>query len=83
MSTSQNPPSATKTPEDWKVTLKNKGPSEFRDPCLAASQASMECLNRHDYNRDDCLEYFRAYRECKAAWLKQRREDRRSGRTDM
>ncbi|KIM33328.1 hypothetical protein M408DRAFT_326088 [Serendipita vermifera MAFF 305830] len=54
-------------------------PSQHTDPCLAASTASMDCLNRNDYNRDECMEYFRAYRECKSQWLKQRRTDRRAG----
>ena len=25
--------------------------------------------NSNDYDRDACLDYFRAYRECKAAWV--------------
>ncbi|KDR65721.1 hypothetical protein GALMADRAFT_260122 [Galerina marginata CBS 339.88] len=54
--------------------------SKFIDPCAAASQASMDCLNRNDYDRDACLEYFQAYRDCKNAWIKQRKEDRRAGR---
>ncbi|PPQ65477.1 hypothetical protein CVT26_000117 [Gymnopilus dilepis] len=55
--------------------------SKFIDPCAAASQASMDCLNRNDYDRDACLDYFQAYRDCKNTWVKQRKEDRRAGRT--
>ena len=104
-------PSETKTPRNWQETLKNKSlycmhvslriltwctvPSKHTDPCLAASTASMKCLDNNDYNRDECLEYFKAYRECKSQWyvtgnicvhltdneyrLKQRRADRRAG----
>ena len=38
-------------------------------PCAAASQASMDCLNRNDYDRDACIEYFQAYRDCKNTWV--------------
>ena len=29
--------------------------------------------NSNDYDRDACLDYFRAYRECKAAWVAKRK----------
>ncbi|KAF8074895.1 hypothetical protein FPV67DRAFT_1409141 [Lyophyllum atratum] len=54
--------------------------SQFIDPCAAAAKASMDCMNRHDYDRDFCLEYFQAYRDCKSTWIQQRRDDRRAGR---
>ncbi|TFK32783.1 cysteine alpha-hairpin motif superfamily [Crucibulum laeve] len=54
--------------------------SRFIDPCAAASKASMDCLNRNNYDRDACLDYFQAYRDCKKTWIKQRKEDRRAGR---
>ncbi|GLB41887.1 putative cytochrome c oxidase-assembly factor cox23 [Lyophyllum shimeji] len=54
--------------------------SQFIDPCAAAAKASMDCMNRHDYDRDFCLDYFQAYRDCKSAWIKQRKDDRRAGR---
>ncbi|KIM44950.1 hypothetical protein M413DRAFT_67501 [Hebeloma cylindrosporum] len=54
--------------------------SKFVDPCAAASKASMDCMTRNDYDRDACLEYFQAYRDCKSTWIKQRKEDRRAGR---
>lgn len=38
-------------------------------PCAAASEASMECMNRNSYDRDACLDYFQAYRDCKKAWV--------------
>jgi len=55
-------------------------PSKFIDPCAAASKASMDCLDRNDYNRDACLDYFQAYRDCKNTWIEQRKQDRRAGR---
>ena len=39
-------------------------------PCKAASKASMDCLDKNDYDRDKCLEYFQAYRDCKKAWVR-------------
>ncbi|EPQ56484.1 hypothetical protein GLOTRDRAFT_26747, partial [Gloeophyllum trabeum ATCC 11539] len=38
-------------------------------PCEAAAKASYDCLNRHDYVRDKCLDFFQAYRDCKKAWV--------------
>lgn len=30
----------------------------------------MDCLNRHDYDRDKCLDFFQAYRDCKKVWVR-------------
>jgi hypothetical protein len=30
----------------------------------------MDCLNRHDYDRDKCLDFFQAYRDCKKEWVR-------------
>jgi len=57
-----------------------KAYTEFADPCEHAAKASMECLNRNDYRRSKCLGYFEAYRDCKKAWLDQRKADRRAGK---
>ncbi|TEB39884.1 hypothetical protein FA13DRAFT_1784536 [Coprinellus micaceus] len=54
--------------------------SQFIDPCAEASKASFDCMNRNNYERDSCLDYFKAYRECKNAWIQQRKDDRRAGR---
>jgi cytochrome c oxidase assembly protein subunit 23 len=40
-----------------------------RSPCAEASKASFDCMNRNNYERDSCLDYFKAYRECKNAWV--------------
>ena len=29
----------------------------------------MDCMNHNDYDRDKCLDYFQAYRDCKKAWV--------------
>lgn len=29
----------------------------------------MDCLNRNDYDRDQCLDFFQAYRDCKRSWV--------------
>ena len=42
----------------------------YVSPCAAASKASMDCLNRNNYDRDSCLDYFRAYRDCKKLWVR-------------
>ncbi|KAF4610601.1 hypothetical protein D9613_006835 [Agrocybe pediades] len=68
-------------PLDYKEQFAGrKVSSQFIDPCAAASKASMDCLNRNDYNRDACLEYFQAYRDCKNTWIQQRKADRRAGK---
>ncbi|KAI0352316.1 hypothetical protein OH77DRAFT_1409329, partial [Trametes cingulata] len=50
-------------------------------PCSDASKASMDCMNQNDYDRDKCLDYFQAYRDCKKAWQAQLRADRKAGKT--
>jgi len=42
----------------------------LESPCAEASKASMDCLNRHDYDRDKCLNFFQAYRDCKKEWVR-------------
>jgi len=66
-------------PLDYKEQFSGRVTSKFIDPCAAASKASMDCLNRNDYDRDSCLDYFQAYRDCKNTWIKQKKQDRRAG----
>ncbi|KZT34243.1 hypothetical protein SISSUDRAFT_1026828 [Sistotremastrum suecicum HHB10207 ss-3] len=54
--------------------------TRFIDPCAAASKASMDCMDKNEYDRDKCLHFFQAYRDCKSTWINQRRADRRAGR---
>lgn len=39
-------------------------------PCEHAAKASLSCMDRNDYNRDNCMDYFQAYRDCKKAWVR-------------
>ncbi|GHJ88410.1 hypothetical protein NliqN6_4812 [Naganishia liquefaciens] len=77
------PPSASLSkPADWKNTFKDRQQqaSKFMDPCEAAAKASQNCMERTHYNRDECLDFFQVYKDCKSSWLEQRRQDRRAGR---
>ena len=38
-------------------------------PCEAAAKASMDCLEKNDYKRSQCLHIFEAYKECKKTWV--------------
>ncbi|KAH7890762.1 hypothetical protein F5I97DRAFT_1838455 [Phlebopus sp. FC_14] len=49
-------------------------------PCEDASKASLKCMDHNEYNRDRCIEFFLAYRECKKEWINKRKEDRQAGR---
>ncbi|KAF8587849.1 hypothetical protein K439DRAFT_1407045 [Ramaria rubella] len=78
---SEPTPQDNSTPQNYREKFQGREVvTKWADPCDHASKASMDCLNRNDYDRDKCTEFFRAYRECKASWLEQRREDRRAGR---
>lgn len=39
-------------------------------PCEQAAKASLSCMDRNDYNRDNCMDFFQAYRDCKKAWVR-------------
>ncbi|GAA99380.1 uncharacterized protein L969DRAFT_47355 [Mixia osmundae IAM 14324] len=72
--------SQSEVPRPYRELFKNKEASKFVDPCDQARADSMRCLDEQSYNRSACSEFFTAYRDCKKAWLKQRREDRMAGR---
>jgi cytochrome c oxidase assembly protein subunit 23 len=57
------------TTQTEKNAFRTKGASKFYDPCGPASQASMKCLDRNNYDRSKCQEAFDAYRECKRLWV--------------
>ncbi|KAL1941130.1 hypothetical protein VTO73DRAFT_7342 [Trametes versicolor] len=73
-------PQANVVPESYTKRFKDKPVSKFVDPCAEASKASMDCMNHNDYDRDQCLDYFQAYRDCKKAWQTQLKADRRAGK---
>ncbi|KAI0328671.1 hypothetical protein GY45DRAFT_1325958 [Cubamyces sp. BRFM 1775] len=68
-------PQANVVPESHKIvhTLRGNRASLCSattcSPCAEASKASMDCMNHNDYDRDKCLDYFQAYRDCKKAWV--------------
>ncbi|KAJ7623313.1 hypothetical protein FB45DRAFT_705426, partial [Roridomyces roridus] len=66
-------------PLDYKEQFKGRQPSQFKDPCEAASKASLQCMDQNNYDRSECMDYFQAYKDCKAAWIERRKQDRRNG----
>jgi len=47
--------------------------------CEEEAKASMKCMEDNNYDRDKCLGYFRAFRDCKKAfreaeWEKKKKE---------
>ncbi|KAF9074182.1 hypothetical protein BDP27DRAFT_1317434 [Rhodocollybia butyracea] len=74
-------PESNKKPLNYREQFQGREVvSRFIDPCEAASKASLACLTHHNYDREKCLEYFQAYRDCKNTWIEQRKDDRRHGR---
>ncbi|ORY87591.1 hypothetical protein BCR37DRAFT_390135 [Protomyces lactucae-debilis] len=67
------------TSADIKKTFKSKSTSKYFDPCEESSRASLKCLDKNAYDREACSDFFRAYRECKARWMEERRKDRKLG----
>ncbi|KAN0062745.1 Mitochondrial copper homeostasis protein [Thecaphora frezii] len=67
-------------PEDFIKVMGGKQPSKFTDPCAKAAKQSMKCLDDNNYDRTKCGPFFNQYRECKKAWITQRREDRLNNR---
>lgn len=53
-----------------------KSASQYFDPCTESAKMSLNCLDRNNYDRSQCKEYFDAYRECKRLWLEARRANR-------
>lgn len=66
--------------KEWKESGEQflaKRNSEYMDPCQEAANKSLKCLRRNGGQRDMCMDYFDAYRECKKAWQEQMREEKR------
>ncbi|KMP09177.1 hypothetical protein CIHG_03506 [Coccidioides immitis H538.4] len=51
-----------------------KPASQFFDPCQEFADRSIKCMRRNAGDRDMCTDYFQAYRDCKKAWMTQRKE---------
>ncbi|QVM13294.1 Mitochondrial copper homeostasis protein [Coccidioides posadasii str. Silveira] len=54
--------------------FKHKPASQFFDPCQEFADRSIKCMRRNAGDRDMCTDYFQAYRDCKKAWMTQRKE---------
>ncbi|KAG1741169.1 hypothetical protein EDB19DRAFT_1706739 [Suillus lakei] len=86
MSTPSPSPQDNVKPADYKDTFAARKSYTQHTECVSrshaeqAAKASLSCMDRNDYNRDNCMDFFQAYRDCKKAWLEQRRDDRRAGR---
>ncbi|KZW00003.1 hypothetical protein EXIGLDRAFT_667838 [Exidia glandulosa HHB12029] len=50
--------------------------TRFIDPCENAARAAEECMMSTG-NREKCLDFFQAYRDCKGTWLEERRNRHR------
>lgn len=50
--------------------------TRYIDPCENAARVAEECMMRSG-DRDSCLDFFQAYRDCKGTWLEQRRNRHR------
>ncbi|KAJ9474550.1 Cytochrome c oxidase-assembly factor COX23, mitochondrial [Pseudozyma hubeiensis] len=82
-SAARNPssqPSDPSQPQDFITVMSHKTPSKFTDPCAHAAKLSMKCLDDNAYDRSKCGDVFNQYRECKKAWINQRRQDRLNNR---
>ncbi|KAG7119507.1 Cytochrome c oxidase-assembly factor cox-23 like protein [Verticillium longisporum] len=83
MPSTDNPPetidAANKNPwtEETKTKFETKSKSKYMDPCQDAAKRSIKCLNRNNGDREMCGEYFQAWRDCRQAWMDQRKEERR------
>ncbi|EHS64274.1 Mitochondrial copper homeostasis protein [Puccinia graminis f. sp. tritici] len=51
-----------------------KIPSKLVDPCQAARKASHRCLDRNNYDKSLCYDYFEVYRECQKRWVDSRKK---------
>ncbi|MBW0462383.1 hypothetical protein O181_002098 [Austropuccinia psidii MF-1] len=52
-----------------------KTPSRLADPCQAARKASYKCLDRNNYDKSLCQDYFDVYKECQKRWLESRKKN--------
>lgn len=73
-------PAGNEKPENYREAFQGREAyTKHTDPCELAAKASMECLDRHNYIRSECTEFFQTYRDCKKTWMNQRKEDRKNG----
>lgn len=59
--------------------LPNKWNDKATNYCLEEAKASYKCLDKNNYNKSACEEYFEAYRQCKKRFNAIKSERRRRG----
>ncbi|KAI6117434.1 cysteine alpha-hairpin motif superfamily [Pisolithus croceorrhizus] len=66
-----SPPDVNAKPKDYhsKFTARTTY-SKHTDPCEDAAKASLKCMDRNQYDKDKCQDFFQAYRDCKRAWTR-------------
>ncbi|KAI6154311.1 hypothetical protein EDD17DRAFT_1738299, partial [Pisolithus thermaeus] len=66
----RSPPDVNAKPKDYhsKFTARTTY-SKHTDPCEDAAKASLKCMDRNQYDKDKCQDFFQAYRDCKRAWV--------------
>jgi cytochrome c oxidase assembly protein subunit 23 len=52
------------------------------DPCKEAAALSLKCLDRNNYDKSKCADYFHSYRNCKEDFFRERRRRKREERYD-
>ncbi|EJD47892.1 hypothetical protein AURDEDRAFT_46690, partial [Auricularia subglabra TFB-10046 SS5] len=72
------PPQANVKPQNYQEVFDGRMVvTKFVDPCEDAARAAEQCMLRTG-ERDRCLDFFQAYRDCKGTWLEQRRNRHRN-----
>jgi len=75
------PPGKNSKPLNYREQFQGRETeTRFIDPCEAAAKVALTCMENNNFERQQCLDYFQAYRDCKGAWIQQRKDDRRAGR---
>lgn len=57
-----------------RVQFLAKADSQYYDPCAEASKMSLNCLERNNYKKAMCEEYFQIYRDCKKMWVSNKKQ---------
>ncbi|KZP34580.1 hypothetical protein FIBSPDRAFT_11293 [Athelia psychrophila] len=59
-------PASNLKPDDYRQAFQSREIyTKHTDPCAEASKATMKCLDRNNYDKTKCTEFFQAYTECK------------------
>ncbi|KAK9722615.1 Mitochondrial copper homeostasis protein [Basidiobolus ranarum] len=53
-----------------------KEASKFMDPCAEHTKRSYKCLDKNNYDKSKCTQFFDEYKECKRKWLEDRKAER-------